>query len=198
MEPENLQDGESWGGRWGLSSERTKDAVKDLPIQNREAILKRWVELTLATYPEEAVRAFAKTRDPFANPLGAAVRNGTQALFDLLVADADDLKLQAAADGIVRLRAVQNFSASEAVSFVFLLKTALRELMPAGCPELETMTARVDRLSLAAFNRYMQCREQVWKIHATELRKRTEHAMRRMNVAVEEYVPEPEEKPSRD
>ena len=53
----------------------------------------------------------------------------------------------------------EDFTAAQAVAFVFLLKRILRD--PAR-------DERIDALALRAFDLYMQCREKIWEIKAKQ------------------------------
>jgi hypothetical protein len=83
-------------------------------------------------------------------------------------------ELSSAIDGIVRIRAVQEFTPSAAVGFVYTLRGILREeladaaLDPAGHAALER---GVDRLALVAFDVYMQCREKIFEIRVREIKE---------------------------
>ena len=140
----------------------------------REVVLERWFQAVLATYPAETARFLAGGADPFANPVGHTVREGLGRLYDRFVADVPVSELSAAIDGIVRIRAVQEFTPSAAVGFVYTLRKILREelaeaaLDPAGQAALEN---GVDRLALVAFDVYMQCREKIFEIRVREIKE---------------------------
>lgn len=140
----------------------------------RGAVLDRWFQAVLATYPADTARFLAAGADPFANPVGHTVREGLGRLYDRLLAEAPAAELSAAIDGIVRIRAVQEFSPSAAVGFVFTLKGILREELagsgvdPAGQASLED---GVDRLALIAFDVYTQCREKIFEIRVREIKE---------------------------
>ncbi len=88
-------------------------------------------------------------------------------------------------DDVVRIRAVQEFSASQAVSFVFSIKTIVRDMFGAEIKrsgfidELLAFESRVDSVALLAFELYMECREKVFEIRATEIRNRTSRILER-------------------
>src|SRR5574341_843796 len=90
--------------------------------------------------------------------------------------DAD--KITPLLDGVVRMRAVQDFSASQAVAFVFLLKKVLREELPCGMEAeqdggaLATIEGRIDEMALLAFDLFMQCRERLYETRANEVKRR--------------------------
>ena len=86
------------------------------------AIVDKWFEQLLGTYPESTTGFVSQEKDPFQNPVGNNLREGLSTLFEGLVKPADMASLTPVLDGIVRIRAVQDFSASQALSFPFLLK----------------------------------------------------------------------------
>lgn len=140
----------------------------------RRSVVERWFQAVLATYPEETARLLTGVDDPFANPVGNTLRQGLERLYDGLVADAPPAEIAAAIDGIVRIRAVQEFTPSVAVGFVYTLRAILREeLAPAGIdPAAQAaLEAGIDRLALVAFDVYMRCREKIFEIRVREIRE---------------------------
>jgi hypothetical protein len=140
----------------------------------RGVVLERWFQAVLATYPAETARFLAGGADPFANPVGHTVREGLGRLYDRFSTDVPVAELSSAIDGIVRIRAVQEFTPSAAVGFVYTLKGILREELagaevdPAGQATLEES---VDRLALIAFDVYMKCREKLFEIRVREIKE---------------------------
>ncbi len=162
--------------------------LKNLLDKNKKTILKRWSELVFATYSPETAQFLAKQSNEFANPVGAAITGATAGIFDWIMDGAPvekELDVHALIDDIVRIRAVQQFSASDAVNFIFMLKKAIRESLskdirdPNLVTELYELDSTIDRLALAAFDIYMKCREKVFEIRATELRNRTSRILER-------------------
>ena len=88
-------------------------------------------------------------------------------------------------DRLIRIRAVQGFSASQAVGFVFLLKDILSSEGdaasdgPAPDDELRTLWAHVDALALHAFDIYVACREKLSEIKVNEVRMQTAKLLER-------------------
>jgi hypothetical protein len=145
------------------------DALK----AHREAVLDRWFQVALATYPADAARFLASDANRFSNPVGHTVRESLSRVYDGLAGAPDPAALAAAVDGMVRIRAVQEFSPSGAIGFVFALRQILREeLAEAGLApaDLALLDAAVDRAALAAFDVYMQCREKIFDIRVREIR----------------------------
>jgi hypothetical protein len=148
--------------------------LSEVLAAKRDAVLERWFQAVLATYPEETARFLQGGADPFANPVGHNLREGLARLYGRFAAAVPDAELSAAIDGIVRIRAVQEFTPSVAVGFVYTLRGILREelagvvLDPADLAALET---GIDRLALVAFDVYMQCREKIFEIRVREIKE---------------------------
>ncbi len=135
-------------------------------MSRSDPILERWIAATIQSYPSPAVQFLSSNDDPFRNPVGHTLRQGLTALFEQLQGTMEAGRIESALDGIVRLRAVQDLTPSQAVGFVFLLKPLFRELAPDRDQVL--LGKRIDQLVLMAFDKYMQCREQLADIRANE------------------------------
>jgi len=146
--------------------------MQSVSTQTRQAIAERWLADTFQTYPSQSAQFLIHEQDPFHNPVGAALREGIPMLVNELFQEMDADTVARALEGIVRIRAVQNFSPSQAVGFVFLLKTALRGELPA-CPEAEAdLDHRIDEIALSAFDLFMRCREQIYEARLREAKRK--------------------------
>jgi hypothetical protein len=147
-------------------------SLESILLERRNAILEEWLERTLGTYPDSTARFFSEVNDRFRNPVGHALREVLPALLDSLLRAADTAAMVPLLDRIVRLRAVQDFTASQAVAFVFLLKRVIRGELEGesvrGSEEMAALEARIDELGLLAFDVFMKCREQIYEIKAHE------------------------------
>ncbi len=171
--------------------------LKNFLLEHRDAVVKRWVQLVLETYPDDASRFYKQEKDRFANPVGSNIAEAVERIYDLFVDGSALQELAGPMDNIIRIRAVQEFTPSKAVGFVFLLKKAVRERLYKQNPDMETVReliefeADVDRLALLAFELYMGCREQLYNLRATEVENRSvrvlERAARKLG-----YFPEDE------
>jgi len=143
---------------------------RDLLIQNRKAIVDGWIEETLKTYPPETFKFFSKESDRFRNPVGYNIADGLKNLFDELLGNMNSEKITKELDKIIRIRSVQEFKASEAVAFVFLLKGVIRGKLGQISDdekltnELSDFEQRIDHLALEAFDNYNECRENLYEI----------------------------------
>jgi hypothetical protein len=148
----------------------------------KEAIVGKWLARVMDTYPPETARFLRSQKDPFANPVGHATRQGLNTLVELLAAEPDETTARTALDPIIRIRAIQAFTPAQAVGFVFDLKTILRDILsPTASTGEEWMRldGRVDRLALIAFDIYMQCREKIYELKANEMKNTTYKAFAR-------------------
>jgi hypothetical protein len=162
-------------------------ALGDVLGPHRAEVLERWRVLVYDSYPEEAVRFFRKEKDGFKNPVGQSINRATETLLDGVLLGRSGKDVASALEGLVRIRAVQDFSASEAVAFVFLLKRAAREVLeeastgrvPAQAGS--DLEARIDALALSAFETYTRCREEIFEIRVREAQRRTAALLERFN-----------------
>jgi hypothetical protein len=153
--------------------------LAELLRDNQDALVGRWLEDVLGAYSEKAASLFARRKDPFANPVGASLRRGLGGIVAALVAGADAEACREHLDEIIRIRAVQQLSATEAVGFVFGLKDAIRAVLPeADLPDLDR---RIDAIALVAFDVYARCREQVCELRVNEVKRRVAWVMERQN-----------------
>ncbi|MBU1486856.1 RsbRD N-terminal domain-containing protein [bacterium] len=151
--------------------------MSDLKLNNilskgGKSIINRWFDLILDTYPEADV--LKKEKDRFANPVGHTILTGIEDIFDGILADYDLDKFLPLLDNIIRIRAIQEFAPSVAISFIFLLKQAIREEVKVRnngiFEELLVLESKIDSLAAISFDIYMKCREKIHELKANEAR----------------------------
>ena len=124
--------------------------MKNTLADRKREIVGKWVDLILGTY--ESAEFFKTQKDRIANPVGANVAEGLRKIFDLLLDGADSATLSEPLDQVIRIRAVQDFSPSQAVSFMFVLKDVIRKELAKddiALPEdLAAFEARIDQAVL--------------------------------------------------
>lgn len=164
--------------------------MKNLLLQNKAPILERWFHLILETYPADTSHLLKQRRDQFTNPVGFAISREIEALYEGLVRGINTDELSSSLNNIIRIRSVQDFSPSQAIGFIFLLKKAIREVLESGIQEKQVLDewmefqSRIDQLALLAFDVYMECREKICEIRVNEAKADREMAFRlleRMN-----------------
>jgi hypothetical protein len=160
--------------------------VKDLLLQNRSAIVQKWFDRIVKTYPANSQKFIKERKDRFANPVGSTILLGIEGLYEELLREMDSEKVTKYLDSVIRIQAVQGFSPSQALSFIPSLKGVVREelgekiLGKRLAEELLEFETRVDQLTLLAFDNYMKCREKIYEIRAQELRNRSVEVMERI------------------
>ena len=162
-------------------------ALRDRLREKGPAITKRWIGDALDTYSDKASAAFKREKDPFANPVGHALRVGLSAVVEALVDGKEPGEICPHLDEIIQMRAIQEFAPSEALGFVFLLKNAIRAELgktvgePSVAAELVELERRIDRIGLLAFNTYLGNREKVYQLRNNEMKRSVSKIVERMN-----------------
>lgn len=152
---------------------------------SKASILREWFRMVVETYPPDTSRFLKAERDPFANPVGSTTMKGLDSLFGELLDGMDGDVLRASLDPIIRIRAVQSFSPSQATGFVLFLKKLVREQLtgdesdPDIIKELLRFESDIDTINQIAFDLYTACRERLYQIRVGEERSRAYSALER-------------------
>lgn len=129
----------------------------------RQAIYQEWVERVFgAAFKRRGL--FSQAEDPFSH----TVRSDLTRLLEILFSDAPVDGALAIPEDLIRLRAVQEISAAEAVSHLFVLKDIVRERLGRD-PAYENLSRRLDFLALHTFNAYAMCRESLYRQRVREI-----------------------------
>ena len=153
----------------------------------RKALAARWLELTLGTYPRETARFLSKETNEFANPVGQTLASELRELTDAVLDGTDPGAMCEPLEAIIKVRAFQGQSPSEVMSFVFLLKKAIREQLGRALDdarrlrELAEFEARVDQLALFAFDILAKTRDQMWQMRVDEVKRSVSAILRRID-----------------
>jgi hypothetical protein len=177
-------------------------SLNSLLAQRKTAIVKKWFAATIETYPPDTAKFLKSQKDPFANPVGKTISKGLEGLLNEFLKEMDYEIIISFLDPIIRIRAIQNFSPAQAISFIFLLKKAIRENIKKEVSEeqlfneLLLLESKIDQLAMIAFNLYMQCKEKIYDLKANEMRNTTYKAFKRAGLVREMPVDEPDIKPN--
>jgi hypothetical protein len=141
---------------------------------HKEKIVNKWVEYTLSTYKSSGF--FIRERDKFANPVGGNVREALETLFLQFSKGTDSKEYVAPLEQIISIRAVQEFTPSQAIAPLNAVKHITREVFAADkershlVAELYDFEFAVDLALLAAFDIYMSYRERLYKVRMAEVK----------------------------
>jgi hypothetical protein len=166
--------------------------LKNQLIAKKSAILKKWFDAVADTYPDNTSSFLKKQKAQFTNPVGYTLAEGLEGLFEALLKGMIPDTVKTFLDSIVRIRAIQDFTASEAVSFVFLLKKIVRQELgneilqqPGMNDELTGFDSSIDDLALYSFDIYMNCREKIYELKANEARNMTFRLLQQAKLIVD-------------
>ena len=160
---------------------------------HQKYLCSQWTEAIIKTYPEEGAKFFSASANQFSNPVGHTFRNNIERIVLTLAKGADVAECSQDLDGILRIRAVQGFPPSLALSFIPVLKDIAYQQIIKNYPAetismLQDLNFVVDRLLLLGFDLYMQCRELLWQQKANQLYSRTHKLLERANLIQGEEV----------
>ncbi|MCC6347730.1 MAG: RsbRD N-terminal domain-containing protein [Nitrospirales bacterium] len=178
--------------------------LKGLLAAKKDAILRKWFDAVLESYPADTSNFLKTKKNRFANPVGYSLTKGLEALFDGLLQGVEIETLSPSLDSIVRIRAVQGMAPSKAMIFPFLLKNAIRgELEPElrgdrFSGEMTALESAIDALALHAFNIYMQCREKIYALQAEESQRLTYRLLQKAKMVCEVQGEDPGTGSSKD
>lgn len=151
--------------------------LTELLIREKNKIIDRWVQLIVETYPSHSSQFLLKQTDRFSNPVGYTITTETEALFNSFLNDDIENSGVIALDNLMRVRTVQNFTAAEAVGFIFSLKQTIREVIEENGREdipfkmILILESKIDQLALKAFDSYMNCRDKINEIRIKDIKQ---------------------------
>ncbi|MBC2703822.1 RsbRD N-terminal domain-containing protein [Desulfobacula sp.] len=157
--------------------------LKQILTKNKKLFIKKWFQATINTYPAQSAKVLGKDSNRFDNPVGAVTHETIEDVFNLIIGDFNREILEKTLDPIIRIRAVQAFCASEAVSFVFSLKKIGEDILDDSL--IREFDKLVDEIALAAFNKLMKCKEEIFLLKATESKRRIHRAFERAGLVTE-------------
>lgn len=164
--------------------------LKNQLIAKKSAILKKWFNAVADTYPDNTASFLKKQKAQFTNPVGYTLAEGLEGLFDALLKGMIPDTVSTFLDSIIRIRAIQEFTPSEAVAFIFQLKKIVREelgneIARQQVNELAAFDSSIDDLALYSFDIYMKCREKIYDLKANEARNMTFRLLQQAKLIVD-------------
>ena len=118
-------------------------------------------------------------KNQFGNPIGHTITTNAEKIFNELINERDFENIKSLLDEIIKIRAVQSFSPSQAVGFILDLKKAIRDDLKIELgeknisDELLKFELLIDQVVLLGFDLYMESREKVFKIRVNEIRSKS-------------------------
>jgi hypothetical protein len=162
-----------------------QDQFRDYLLQRKDRIVKNWLDAAIATYPQDTAQFLKQQKDQFANPVGATLSRELNNIFGELLSESSSEQLPQSVDAVVRVRAVQDFSPSQALQVFTILKDVLRRQLDDPVrqngwqAEHRELEDKVDQLNMLAFDIYVKCKEQVWELKARQAQDRVSYLLRK-------------------
>ena len=154
-------------------------SLQELMRDRKKTILDQWFHQFIGAYPPESVKYFERVENTFSNPIGSNVHRSLVAILDELLSEQDADKIYRDLEMIMRIKAVQDVSPSQAIAFIFGLKSIIRSNFASELKsgevkldELLDFFDSLDTIALLAFNLYVDSRELVYDMRITEMRQR--------------------------
>jgi hypothetical protein len=157
--------------------------------QKKAAILGQWLSMIYESYPPETAIFLRQEKNRFDNPAGYRISEGLEGLYGVLTQEMERDQIMTCLDEIIRIRALQNFTPSQALAFIFLLKNVIRRELAAEiqtenlAAELLDLESRIDGLALLGFDVYTKRREKIYEIKADEAKRRVSGFMRKTGLS---------------
>ncbi len=164
--------------------------LQALLLEKRAPLCHRWLEAALREYGDLTAARWLRERDQFANPVGHAFAAALPVLLEAVAGDGEPAAgALSALEAVVRIRSVQDLAPSRAVGFLLRLRDAIREELAADlaggafAAELAAVEARIERLTLLAFDAYVRLREEVFRLRQQELKRSVASILRQWHGA---------------
>jgi hypothetical protein len=173
--------------------------LKHKLLNKKSEIIEKWLHSIFDEYSTDTSRFLKQEKDRFSNPVGYIIRQEAETIFEKLIQGVDPKSLSASLDSIIRIRAVQEFTPSQAVCFLLRLKQVVQDEVTDEIGnsqlnrEILDFYERTDSLLLLAFDIYMECRQQIINLQMREVKDQRERAYALLEKANEFYPDEIQE-----
>jgi hypothetical protein len=162
-------------------------SLEKLLKEKKSVILERWFASILETYPTDTRRFLQKKKNRFANPVAHEISRGIEEIFDNILKGANSEDVSPFLDKIIRIRAVQDLSPSQALGFIFDLKKLIREELAENMGESHIsedfweLERKIDAFGLMSLDIYTKCREKLYELRVKEVKNRVGRLIERAN-----------------
>ncbi|MBW2093818.1 MAG: RsbRD N-terminal domain-containing protein [Deltaproteobacteria bacterium] len=153
-------------------------------------ITRKWLDALVDSYPSDTRRFLRKEKSRFANPVGQTYKDEVERLFEAFVNDQTET-MTSALDGILRVRAIQDFTPSGALGFLFQFRQIIREALQGKglgngtSGAVKEADEKLDQLLLTGFDIYSKRREKIYDLRVNEIKRQVARLLERANLVVE-------------
>ncbi len=174
-------------------------SLEKLLEEKKSAILERWFDSILETYPTDTQQLLKKSKNRFANPVAHEISRGIEDIFNQILSGANRDDISPFLDKVLKIRAVQDVSPSKALAFIFDLKRLVREELAEHSHDsqiaegLRRLEGKIDEVGLLSLDIYMKCREKLYELRVREVKNRVGRLLEQANMIC--GIPEKERDP---
>ena len=168
--------------------------INEILTNQKSSILKRWFKAIIDSYPAESGQYLSNTSNKFSNPIGVAIENALPPILDAVISNTLSEDAEKGLEDIIKIRAVQEVDASDALGFIFSLKAILISDISSylntddAIREFFLLEKSLDAVTLYSFNQYVKLRENIFQIKSNERLKTFEKMINRLNDKYEELT----------
>lgn len=159
--------------------------------KKKPIISEKWFNMIISSYPETTSTFLRKQINPFSNPVGNTIREMITMVLDALCDEDVNEKVYESIDKFVRIRAVQDFTPSTALNFIFMLKQVVKKELKDELNNKDMYEAfylfnsKIDELMLRAFESYMKYREKIYELKVHEFKNMAFRLLEKANLTFE-------------
>ncbi len=159
----------------------------ELLIKYKSSIVSKWIKLILDSYSTESSNFFNQEKNHFSNPVGSTISTNAASIFDEIIGNRNFQNITLLLTDIIKIRAIQDFSPSEAVGFIFPLKNIIREELNEEIKqekifdEFAELEFVIDKTALIAFDLFMESREKVFQIRMNDAKYKLQKTVNPVN-----------------
>ncbi|MGI6679827.1 MAG: RsbRD N-terminal domain-containing protein [Dehalobacterium sp.] len=156
--------------------------------EHKASLTESWFNAILDRYPQETIRIYKNKKDSFGNPVGYNLRLGVEGIVDWFTQKEKSEEVASSLNKLIRIWAVQDFSPSQALSFLNIFKHIVQNQIKTYYTDQENywynwqeFVAQIDYLLLMSMDIYMECREDLYQIKVDQANRRVFAVLRRYN-----------------
>ena len=162
--------------------------VQEILSEIRSEIVAEWFRSTMEEYSGKTATVYMNSGKPFANPVGATFAKAMETIVDYLAGKTDSREeAESKLEEMVRIRALQDFSPSKGLDFIFRLKAILLKRLEGkwsgeSIKEMLKIETEIDRFVQFSFDIYAQCREKLFELRNREIKNQARILLKRANI----------------
>jgi hypothetical protein len=154
--------------------------------ESREGLIAKWQQAVIDSYPEGAGKFLSVNKSQFGNPIGFALQQDLPKIFDELSGSMNQEVLSSSIENIIKLRAVQEFTPSEAIGFINLLKVIIISEVQSMMTDKTFADSyfqfdkNIEIANGIAFEKYLEMKLKLSEIKINEIRNRNQKMVDRL------------------